>query len=356
MWSSPNAVKPSCPTKPLAFTLIELLVVVAIIGLLLSILLPSLSRAREKARSSVCLSHLNQVATARSLYSLEFNGWLAGPYTSGALHTYGPSQHGIEGADISTGTTPVQNLDWASPTLGMVMTLRAKDISRMVQLLNTELACPSNKEFYDHAVDEDLAPVHEVAGVKVSSIRYASYVAAEGFHLIGEDHKRQFSDPSHPGWGRDVTAEKADIGPSVVLDFPENYYPMEERIGTPSNKVYVLEGARYIDAGGFVTFNHFRYQDEGGNFMAFGPGIGKDPDPTHLDRNGVELPEELNEVNAKYAWRHEGGMNLAFFDGHCEHRKWKETLGIQMYFPSGTIITRDFRTQDPNDYMGMEIP
>ena len=50
------------------FTLIELLVVVAILGILLSILLPSISNAREKARRSVCKSNLKQQAVCITMY------------------------------------------------------------------------------------------------------------------------------------------------------------------------------------------------------------------------------------------------------------------------------------------------
>jgi len=52
-----------------AFTLIELLVVVAIIALLISILLPSLARAKEQAKKAVCLSNLKNIGSATATYA-----------------------------------------------------------------------------------------------------------------------------------------------------------------------------------------------------------------------------------------------------------------------------------------------
>jgi len=53
-----------------AFTLIELLVVISIIALLLSIMMPSLGKAREHGKRAVCLANLRAIGTALHVYAV----------------------------------------------------------------------------------------------------------------------------------------------------------------------------------------------------------------------------------------------------------------------------------------------
>jgi prepilin-type N-terminal cleavage/methylation domain-containing protein len=57
--------------RPNAFTLIELLVVIAVIALLVTILMPSLTTARELAREAICLSSTRNLAVSQLLYAGE---------------------------------------------------------------------------------------------------------------------------------------------------------------------------------------------------------------------------------------------------------------------------------------------
>lgn len=85
-----------------AFTLIELLVVVAIIALLISILLPSLSRAREQARRTVCGVHVRGYVTTLATYASDNNDFL-------------PDAGNISGM---WNGTPIKNNDWLEANVG----------------------------------------------------------------------------------------------------------------------------------------------------------------------------------------------------------------------------------------------
>lgn len=107
------------PPRGRAFTLIELLVVVAIIALLLTILLPSMQRAREQGKIAVCMSNLKQVGLGAVTYMQD--GYDAIPFA--LPFTYDPGSGGPIGCNLISefiwgGGTPDKNPgDWAATGL-----------------------------------------------------------------------------------------------------------------------------------------------------------------------------------------------------------------------------------------------
>ena len=60
--------------RPRAFTIIELLVVVSIIALLISILVPAITHARDQAKQTLSLTNLRDLGIAHGSYEAEWNG------------------------------------------------------------------------------------------------------------------------------------------------------------------------------------------------------------------------------------------------------------------------------------------
>ena len=77
--STRAAFKSHAVAQRRAYTLIELLVVVALIGLLISMLLPSLKRSMELASSTACQSNLRELYRSLTMYRIENDGWIPVP-------------------------------------------------------------------------------------------------------------------------------------------------------------------------------------------------------------------------------------------------------------------------------------
>lgn len=102
------------------FTLVELLVVIGIIALLISILLPALSKARVQAMKVQCSSNLHQIFIICSTYAVDAKtGWMPYNYQEvpGRIYDDHLDQSGQYNSDNRYLFAPVKSFPWSSPQL-----------------------------------------------------------------------------------------------------------------------------------------------------------------------------------------------------------------------------------------------
>jgi prepilin-type N-terminal cleavage/methylation domain-containing protein/prepilin-type processing-associated H-X9-DG protein len=327
-----------------AFTLIELLVVVAILALLISMLLPSLTRAKEAARRSLCLVNVRSAAIGFLNYSTEFDGFLPGPNTTGYMYAKGDT------IVPDSKTCPLQRDDWMSPVMGRERSLSLEFSERLVEMFNNKFRCPSNTEFY--TAPPFAGTLHKYP--PMLQIRYNSYSAPVTLHAWSDIKAARAAGQN---FGLCLASDKYTAnskGEATVINLATSGHRMRlDTIGSTSLKAAVTEGARFVKTSGVVDFQDDQASTSyGSNFMNRGPGWncyydigGSDGwgEPYHfLTEDSTST--RLNPYGEKYAYRHNGQINISFLDGHAATFDNVGSRKADFWFPSGSTVLKTVDT------------
>jgi prepilin-type N-terminal cleavage/methylation domain-containing protein/prepilin-type processing-associated H-X9-DG protein len=270
--------------KKKAFTLIELLVVVAIIALLISILLPSLARAREITKRAVCASNQRGIGQGHKVYANDNEDWY--PISRYRLST-------ATGISNDTSVTFITHLsrNLEDPTTSQSET--SVHPSRSLFLLVTNGTCSAKQFICPSSGDseDDLRNRSNASNI-VASQPGVNRFDFRGYPYLSYGYQLPFGTKGQPN---------ENLDPRVIVGADKG--PWYEN-GSDGGDGNTLDGPRQG-----IT--------EGGDFKIAGVTQGKDI--LALDN------ERWRPYNSR---NHNGeGQNCLYMDGHVEFEK-KPIVGV----------------------------
>lgn len=346
-----------------AFTLIELLVVVAIIALLISILLPSLKCAREKARTAKCGVQLRSFGTGLQAYASESNDWIPGINTTGVETT--AAQRGSDAGLLRRHSTPVQNYDWMSPLVRHETELGNNRAQRFGTLIN-EYRCPS---FQGLKIDQpyppnpsSMADGQDFTLEVIMEYAPISYLMPAHFQWWGRKYAGVAVAQTLSAIGRPITVMAAVSPNNFEVVTRGHYQSRLDKVGPPARKIAAADGLRYMLPDGSIDFDVSPAPTWFGAFTssgawwagstAYGVRSGSaNWDGMVMNQGGANPPAQGK--NLVWSYRHgcssrdkitqgvrenPGSINALFFDGHVALLDDRASRELEYWYPTGATV------------------
>jgi len=339
--------------KLYGFTLVELLVVIGIIGVLVSILLPTLGRARNAAISVACQANLRGIGQAMVIYVSENKGWIPGSAMTTGRHLFdiggtstSPTFALKTGINISNSPGVIDIQDYIGP-LSRIMRVKLinseqgnVDVTESVEVTGRWRAYRNLKQFQCPAARNTIA--REFTGTGVGAGPILSYATATNFLLVSRG-----SITTNGGMSGSVFTPGS---PYWIL--PANYQPKITKIGQTSEKIYMADAARWSDGTNQPSFSIGGIGPIGGSswqnttpFADFGAFTGTTKSYGRWNTPAAGLTARVFDGKLA-AFRHgerrpniNGGnyrMNALFFDGHVETLNEDQATSPKQWLPRNT--------------------
>jgi prepilin-type processing-associated H-X9-DG protein len=325
-----------------AFTLVELLVVIAVLLLLISMLLPSLRKARDQAKAVCCGAALRGFGAGLNVYASENDDWIPGRNTTG-VEVWEASLDGIFGDHdaLERSDMPVQVYDWMTPILRTTTNLPHCRAKRF-RLLLDEYSCrqvnftsdlyTSGRNPYDQPIFDDEVNEH-------GKYKGISYLMPGYFQFWGSEDAAGRILAKHKAGPAEFTLDVRDPGTFFNVQM-QRYKSKVSCVGTPAKKIAVADGTRYLPMPkGPLDFDHhynpeLRPPDDSGWYGSFSSSGAW---WTGSRAYGVNSPSKGGNIPLSY--RHNNGIEALFFDSHVEYLSQKQSRKIEYWYPKGAKVT-----------------